>query len=81
MTMPVLLAALKGLLEIAVPPWAPLARGVWCRQQRRRLRVPGHSVVWVRGDKVPWAVWGGRRGFFDLQYMDGLPYLRALGAL
>ena len=60
--------------------WAPLARGAWCRKQRRHLRVAGHSVVWVRGDAVPWAEWGARRGYFEVQRMDGLPYLRALGA-
>lgn len=62
------------------PAWNPLARGAWCRKQRRHLRVPGHSVVWVRGDAVPWAEWGARRGYFEVQRMDGLPYLRALGA-
>ncbi len=60
--------------------WDPLARGAWCRKQRRHLRVSGHSVVWVRGDAVPWAEWGARHGYFEVQRMDGLPYLRALGA-
>jgi hypothetical protein len=60
--------------------WGPFARGAWCRKQRRHLRVPGHSVVWVRGDAVPWAEWGARRGYFEVQQMDGLSYLRALGA-
>jgi hypothetical protein len=73
-------AALAAFLQSLVPASGPLARSVWCRKQRRRLRVPGHSVVWVRGQEVPWAKWGARRGFFDVQYMDGLPYLRALGA-
>jgi hypothetical protein len=36
--------------------------------------------VWVRGDAVPWAEWGARRGYFEVQQMDGLSYLRALGA-
>ncbi|HEY6001581.1 MAG TPA: hypothetical protein VIV57_01825 [Anaeromyxobacter sp.] len=62
------------------PAWDLLARRAWCRKQRRRLRIPGHSVVWVRGDAVPWAEWGKRHGYFDVQRMDGLPYLRALGA-
>jgi hypothetical protein len=58
----------------------PFGRGAWCRKQRRHLRVAGHSVVWVRGEQVPWAEWGARRGYFEVQLMDGLPYLRALGA-
>jgi hypothetical protein len=56
----------------------PLARGVWCRKQRRNLKLPGHSVVWVRGDAVRWAEWGARHGYFDVEQMDGLSYLRAL---
>lgn len=61
-------------------PWAPFARAAWCRKQRRYLSVPGHSVVWVRGDAASWAEWGARRGYFDVDQMDGLSYLRALGA-
>jgi hypothetical protein len=60
--------------------WNLLARGAWCRKQRRRLRGPGHSVVWVRGDAVAWAEWGKRHGYFEVQRMGRLPYLRALGA-
>jgi hypothetical protein len=60
--------------------WSPFARGAWCRKQRRYLRVPGNSVVWVRGDAVPWAEWGARRGYFEVEHMDGLAYLRALVA-
>jgi len=56
----------------------PLARGAWCRKQRLHLRVPGHPVVWVRGDAVPWAEWGARRGYFEVRHMGGLPYLSAL---
>jgi hypothetical protein len=55
-------------------------RGAWCRKQRRYLRVPGHSVVWIRGEAVRWAAWGERHGYFEVQQMDGLSYLRALGA-
>jgi hypothetical protein len=62
------------------PIWDLLARGSWCRRQRRHLRTPGHSVVWVRGPNVPWAEWGARRGYFDVERMDGIAYLRALGA-
>jgi hypothetical protein len=62
------------------PVWDLLARRVWCRRQRRQLDLPGHSVVWVRGPAVLWAEWGARRGYFEVQQMDGLSYLRALGA-
>jgi hypothetical protein len=77
MTVSAFLAALRGGLR----GWAPVpfgGRGAWCRKQRRHLSTPGHSVVWVRGEQVPWAVWGARRGYFEVQLMDGLPYLRAL---
>jgi len=57
--------------------WNPLARGVWCRRQRRRLRLPGHPVLWVRGDTLPWAEWGARHGYFEVGHMSGLPYLSA----
>lgn len=77
MTISAFLAAVRR--QLFGPVWNPLARGAWCRKQRRHLRVPGHSVVWVRGDAVPWAEWGARRGYFQVQRMDGLPYLRALG--
>lgn len=60
--------------------WNPLARVAWCRKQRRQLRVPGSSVVWVRAEVVPWAEWGASHGYFEVQQMDGLSYLRALGA-
>jgi hypothetical protein len=60
--------------------WDLLARSAWCRRQRRNLGIPGHSVVWIRGDAVRWAEWGERHGYFEVQRMDGLPYLRALGA-
>jgi hypothetical protein len=58
--------------------WSPWTRGVWCRKQRHVLA--GGSVVWVRSETLPWAEWGARRGYFEVEYMDGLPYLRALGA-
>ena len=60
--------------------WNPFARRAWCRKQRRRLGVPGQSVVWVREEAVSWAQWGARREYFEVQQMDGLSYLRALGA-
>lgn len=61
------------------PACVPFARRAWCRRQRRHLNVPGHSVVWVRGETVSWAEWGARRKYFEVQQMDGLSYLRALG--
>jgi hypothetical protein len=33
-------------------------------------------VIWVRGAALPWALWGARRGYFAVEYMDGLAYLR-----
>jgi hypothetical protein len=65
----------RGLCGSAL---GPLARGAWCRKQRRCLNGPGHSVVWVRGDAVRWAEWGARHGYFEVEQMDGLSYLRAL---
>ncbi len=78
MTLSALLAKVRSLLSGST--WNPLARGAWCRSQRRHLRKPGHSVVWVRGGALPWAEWGARHGYFEVQRMDGLPYLRALVA-
>jgi hypothetical protein len=71
------LSALRSRLADAVMTWAPGARGAWCRSQRSRLRSSGGTVIWVRGAAVPWAEWGALRGYFELQHMDGLPYLRA----
>lgn len=73
MTISTLLAAVRRFLASA---GGPLARGAWCRKQRRHLRSAGGSVVWVRGDALPWARWGARHGFFDVELMDGLAYLR-----
>ena len=78
MTLSAILSAVRRRLLGA--EWNPIARGAWCRKPRRRLRVPGSSVVWVRGDSLPWAEWGARHGYFEVQRMDGLPYLRPLGA-
>jgi hypothetical protein len=78
MTMSAFFAAVaRNLLGSA---WVPLARGAWCRKQRRLLGASGHTVVWVRGDALSWAEWGARRGYFEVLHMNGLPYLRALGA-
>jgi len=76
---------LKDLVEAARthllrPVWGLVARGFWCRAQRRRLRLPEAAVVWVRGGAVPWAEWGGRRGYFDVERVNKLAYLRAPGA-
>ena len=71
------LAAIGSRLTDAMRTWAPGARGAWCRSQRRRLRSSHGSVVWVRGAAVGWAEWGARRGYFEVQYMDGLAYLRS----
>ena len=78
MTISAFLAALQK--DLFGSTFGPVARGAWCRKQRRHLAVPGHSVVWVRGDVVPWAEWGARRGYFEVARMDGLSYLRRLGA-
>jgi len=60
--------------------WDPVARGAWCRKQRRHLGLPGHAVLWVRGSAVPWAEWGARHGYFAVEHMNGLPYLSLAGA-
>jgi hypothetical protein len=81
MTVPEFLAAVRRHLSEAIPTSGLWTRSAWCRKQRRHLAAPGGgSVVWVRGDALPWAQWGARRGYFEVQYMDGLPYLRAVGA-
>jgi hypothetical protein len=78
MPAPRFLSALSSTLLAALWTLASGSRGAWCRKQRRRLRTPGSSVVWVRGAAVAWAEWGARRGYFEVQYMDGLAYLRPL---
>jgi hypothetical protein len=72
-----ILAFMRKLLGARLNPFA---RGAWCRRQRHHLAVPGHSVVWLRGDALSWAEWGARRGYFEVQQMEGLSYLRARGA-
>ena len=80
MTVTELLSELQRRLTDAVQTWAPGTRGAWCRKQRRHLGERGGQVVWVRGESVEWAEWGARHGYFEVQYMDGLAYLRAVGA-
>jgi hypothetical protein len=76
MTLSELIAAVQK--RLFGPAFGPLARGAWCRKQRHHLSVPGHAVVWVRGETLPWAEWGAQRGYFEVQQMDGLSYLRRL---
>ncbi len=69
---------LARALESFIPGWRQLARRWWCAEQRGRLRLLDPRVVWVRdGEKVPWAFWGAEHGFFELEWADHLPYLRA----
>ena len=69
---------LAGALASAIPGWRLVARRRWCTEQRGRLLRIDPRVVWVRdGDKVPWAFWGAEQGFFELEWADHLPYLRA----
>jgi hypothetical protein len=69
---------LEQLRDLLIGPvWHPLARGAWCRRQRRRLRGGGTLVVWVPRESVAWAIWGADNGFFTLGRMDGIPYLSA----
>jgi hypothetical protein len=78
MTWPAFVAA---LLANAIPGWRELARRSWCVKQRSRLRALDPRVVWVHdGEKVPWALWGADHGFFQLEWANRLPYLRAPSA-
>lgn len=77
-------AFVAALLATAIPGWHELARRVWCAQQRSRLRAlePRRKVVWVHdGEKMPWALWGADHGFFELEWANRLPYLRAVATL
>ena len=73
MTISAFLAAVRRLLA---PAGGHFGRRTWCRLQRHHLRTRGGSVVWVRADALPWVRWGARHGFFDVEFMDGLAYLR-----
>lgn len=74
------LSALGSRVADALRAWAPGGPGAWCRRQRRHLRsTTAGSVIWIRdAASLPWAEWGGRRGYFAVGRMDGLTYLRAL---
>ncbi len=81
MNVPALLSMLEGQLEKAIPGWAAWARWAWCRKQRRCLCAVGRKVLWVHdGDKVPWALWGADKGYFEVDWAGRLPYLRTLSA-
>ncbi len=69
----------RALLVAALPGWLELSRRWWCAEQRSRLRRLGSSVAWLHdGEKIPWARWGAENGFFELEWADGLPYLRSV---
>jgi hypothetical protein len=71
-------AFVAALLATAIPGWRILARRSWCAKQRSRLRACNPKVVWVHdGEKMPWALWGADNGFFELEWANRLPYLRA----
>jgi hypothetical protein len=74
-----LVAAIRARAAEIVQTWAPGARGAWCRSQRRLLQASDGAVVWVRGPTLPWALWGARRGYFAVERMDGIAYLRLAG--
>ncbi len=77
-------AFVAALLATAIPGWRELARRTWCMKQRSRLHAldPKRKVVWVHdGEKMPWALWGANHGFFELEWANRLPYLRAVATL
>jgi hypothetical protein len=73
-------AKVRERLSVLAPQWSGWSRLAWCLRQRRALRGSRGAVIWVRSAKLPWAVWGERHGFFEVERMDGLPYLRAATA-
>jgi hypothetical protein len=65
-------------LLLAIPGLRALARRSWCAKQRLRLRTKAPRVVWVHdGEKMLWALWGAEHEFFQLEWANRLPYLRA----
>jgi len=59
-----------------VPSMGNWARSLWCQHQRRQLVGVTTRVLWVAPDKVPWAVWGAERRYFDAEWAGSLLYLR-----
>lgn len=75
-------AFVAALLATAIPGWRDLGRRSWCAEQRSRLHALAPRVVWVHdGEKMPWALWGAGHGFFELEWADRLPYLRAVATV
>ncbi len=74
-------AFLAAVLATTIPGWRELARRAWCTKQRSRLHaLEGRNdrVVWLHdGEKMPWALWGADRGFFEVEWAGRIPYLRA----
>ena len=71
-------ALLAVVLTNLVPGWRALARRSWCAKQRDRLRTLDRTIVWIHdGEKMPWALWGAEHGFFEVEWANRLPYLRA----
>ena len=74
--------AFAAALLARAPGWRELARRAWCAQQRSLLRALAPKVVWVHdGEKMPWALWGAENGFFELEWANRLPYLRAVATV
>jgi hypothetical protein len=72
------LAAYLLVLVGVLPGARKLARRAWCAQQRDWLRLRAPRVRWVHdGQRMPWALWGAENHFFELDWANGLPYLRA----
>ncbi len=75
-------AFLDALLATVIPGWRALGRLSWCTKQRSRARAIAPRVVWVHdGEKMPWALWGADHGFFELEWANRLPYLRAVATV
>ena len=76
------LAALLLALAAVLPGARELARRAWCAEQRDWLRPRAPRVRWVHdGEKMPWALWGAENGFFELEWANRPPYLRAAAAM
>ena len=74
-------AFLETVLATLIPGWRALARRSWCAKQRHRLHALDRKIVWIHdGEKMPWALWGAEHGFFELEWANRLPYLRAVAS-